>query len=57
MDRRGFLATSGSAALLTACAPSRLTSTAPATLPRVKVAQNRIIRTVAGLRPYRAAAE
>lgn len=55
MDRRGFLATSASTALLTACAPSRLTSTAPIALPRVKVAENRIIRTVAGLRPYRAA--
>jgi glycine/D-amino acid oxidase-like deaminating enzyme len=55
MDRRGFLAISASTALLTACAPSRLTSTAPGGFPRVKVAENRIIRTVAGLRPYRAA--
>lgn len=56
MDRRGFLATSGSAALLAACAPSPRLDSAPApTLPRVKVDESRIIRTVAGLRPYRAA--
>lgn len=56
MNRRGFLASSASATLLTACAPStRLASTAPATLPRVLVQENRIIRTIAGLRPYRAA--
>jgi len=55
MDRRGFLASSASATLLTACAaPRGLSSSAPVTLPRVKVAENRIIRTVAGLRPYRA---
>jgi glycine/D-amino acid oxidase-like deaminating enzyme len=56
MNRRGFLVSSGSAALLTACAPSRPLSTAPAPLlPKVRVAENRIIRTIAGLRPYRAA--
>jgi D-amino-acid oxidase len=56
MDRRGFLATSGSAALLTACAaPGRLAGPPAPALPRVKVEESRIIRTVAGLRPYRAA--
>jgi D-amino-acid oxidase len=56
MDRRGFLATSGSAALLAACAPSpRLVRAPTPLLPRVKVEESRIIRTVAGLRPYRAA--
>ncbi|HTM96177.1 MAG TPA: FAD-dependent oxidoreductase [Croceibacterium sp.] len=56
MDRRGFLASSASATLLTACAtPRGQTSMAPVTLPRGKIAENRIIRTVAGLRPYRAA--
>src|SRR5688572_10310514 len=55
MDRRGFLATSGSAALLAACAPSpRLVTTPAPLLPRVKVDEGRIIRTMAGLRPYRA---
>lgn len=56
MDRRGFLATSASAALLTACAtPSRIAGPAVPRLPRVLVDERRIIRTVAGLRPYRAA--
>jgi glycine/D-amino acid oxidase-like deaminating enzyme len=56
MDRRGFLATTGSAALLTACAaPGRVSSTLALTLPRVNVAESRIIRTIAALRPYRAA--
>lgn len=55
LDRRSFAA--GSAALLTGCAtvgtrPSRPASCAP--LPKVLVDQNRVIRTVAGLRPYRA---
>ena len=55
LDRRGF--TVGSAALLAGCAtvgprPARLTSCAP--LPPVKADESRVIRTVAGLRPYRA---
>lgn len=55
MDRRGFLASSTSAALLAACATPRAASgPAAACLPRVSVSSNRIIRTVAGLRPYRA---
>ena len=55
LDRRSFAA--GSAALLTGCATvtprtARLTSCLP--LPPVKVDEGRVIRTVAGLRPYRA---
>ena len=55
LDRRNFAA--GSAALLAGCAtvtprPGRLTDCTP--LPPVKVDQSRVIRTVAGLRPYRA---
>ncbi|MXO58503.1 FAD-dependent oxidoreductase [Altererythrobacter salegens] len=60
MDRRGFLASSTSAALLAGCAtlPERPVATTTeaahgACLPPVLVAENRIIRTVAGLRPYR----
>ena len=55
MDRRGFLASSTSAALLAACATPRA-ALAPraACLPRVLVDERRIIRTIAGLRPYRA---
>ena len=56
MDRRGFLASSTSAALLAACAtPRSALAPAPVCLPRVRVADSRIIRTIAGLRPYRAA--
>ena len=52
LDRRAFVA-AGSAALLSGCATvgtRRQTCTA---LPRVHVDSSRIIRTVAGLRPYR----
>lgn len=54
LDRRSFAA--GSAALLTGCAtvgtrPPRLSTCTP--LPRVLVDESRVIRTVAGLRPYR----
>ncbi len=54
LDRRGFVA-AGSAALLAGCATSgtrreRLACTA---LPPVNVDSGRIIRTLAGLRPYR----
>lgn len=56
LDRRTFAA--GSAALLSGCAtvggrPRKLTGCTP--LPPVKVDQRRVIRTVAGLRPYRRA--
>src|SRR3954453_8407561 len=55
IDRRGF-AVAGSAALLTGCAtvggrPRTFADCTP--LPRVRVDESRVIRTVAGLRPYR----
>lgn len=55
-DRRAFLGT-GSAALLAGCATSgrRTPAEGCVPLPPVRVAESRIIRTVAGLRPYRAA--
>jgi D-amino-acid oxidase len=54
LDRRNFAA--GSAALLSGCAtvgtpPPRLSSCTA--LPKVLVDESRVIRTVAGLRPYR----
>ena len=52
LDRRAFSV--ASAALLTGCATTsgrRFTSCTP--LPPVKVDESRVIRTVAGLRPYR----
>ena len=55
IDRRGF-ALGGSAALLSACAtvPNRPRTFASCTpLPPVLVDASRVIRTVAGLRPYR----
>ena len=53
LDRRTFAA--GSAALLTGCATTgtRLGSSTCTPLPPVDVDASRIIRTVAGLRPYR----
>lgn len=55
MDRRGFLATSTSAALVAACATPRIApvSRTAVCLPPVLVEEGRIIRTVAGLRPFR----
>ena len=55
LDRRAFVA-AGSAALLSGCATTasrrpKLAGCAP--LPPVKVDAGRVIRTVAGLRPYR----
>src|SRR5215203_5429371 len=53
-DRRGFVA-AGSAALLSGCATTGTRRERACTaLPPVKVDAARIIRTVAGLRPYRA---
>jgi glycine/D-amino acid oxidase-like deaminating enzyme len=55
LDRRGFVA-SGSAALLSGCATvgGRTGTSASCTpLPPVRVDASRVIRTVAGLRPYR----
>ena len=53
LDRRLFLA-SGSAALLSGCATIRPPREACTALPPVNVDASRIIRTHAGLRPYRA---
>ena len=53
LDRRGFVATA-SAALLSGCATVGTRREACSALPAVLVDPNRIIRTVAGLRPYRA---
>jgi len=57
MDRRAFLGTTASAGLLSACAtvPTSIERVDSACLPRVRADENRVIRTVAGLRPYRAA--
>jgi D-amino-acid oxidase len=52
LDRRAFLG--GSAALLSGCATVRVADEGCSPLPAVAVDQARIIRTVAGLRPYRA---
>lgn len=56
LDRRGFFA-AGSAALLSGCAtvPAERTPLADCSpLPPVQVDPSRVIRTLAGLRPYRA---
>jgi glycine/D-amino acid oxidase-like deaminating enzyme len=53
VDRRAFVA-AGSAAFLSACATTRVGEAACAPLPRVNVDPSRVIRTVAGLRPWRA---
>jgi len=61
MHRRELLkglALASASALLSSCAPKHVQATlptAPATpcLPRVNVAQDRIIRSICGLRPYR----
>jgi D-amino-acid oxidase len=56
MDRRLFLASAGSALILPGCATMRARTAARAgCLPPVLVSPERVIRTVAGLRPYRAA--
>lgn len=60
MDRRAFLGSAAASLLLPACATTgaRLSAGQPSAtgcLPPVLVSQERIIRTVAGLRPYRAA--
>jgi glycine/D-amino acid oxidase-like deaminating enzyme len=52
LDRRTFVGST--AALLAGCATTRNESTACAPLPRVNVDPSRVIRTVAGLRPWRA---
>jgi glycine/D-amino acid oxidase-like deaminating enzyme len=59
MDRRTFLAGSAGALVLPGCATTaarRPSAAAPAgCLPRLDVSSERVIRTLAGLRPYRAA--
>ena len=54
LDRRRFLATGSAALVLAGCAtvPPRGAGCSP--LPPVRVDPSRVIRTVAGLRPYRA---
>ncbi len=56
LHRRSFVASAGSALLLPGCATTG--AAAPETprccLPAVRVAPDRVIRTLAGLRPYRA---
>jgi glycine/D-amino acid oxidase-like deaminating enzyme len=58
MDRRDLLkgaALTGVSAALTACAGKKIKAAIPGVncLPRVQVAQDRIIRTICGLRPFR----
>jgi glycine/D-amino acid oxidase-like deaminating enzyme len=59
MDRRTFLLGSAGALALPACATTAARQAAPAArtlcLPPVDVAPERVIRTLAGLRPFRAA--
>jgi glycine/D-amino acid oxidase-like deaminating enzyme len=49
------LALASASALLSSCAPKRIKASLPTTpcLPRVNVVQDRIIRSICGLRPYR----
>lgn len=59
MDRRRFLSASAASAMLAGCATPRTGGGLPAPvtaacLPRVNVSEGRVIRRVAGLRPYRA---
>ncbi len=54
MNRRAFLGASGW--MLGGCAARRVSVAPPAArLPRVRVAANRVIRTIVGLRPFRPA--
>lgn len=56
MHRRAFLGSAASAVLLPACATTPpLAARRSGCLPPVLVSEDRVIRTVAGLRPYRAA--
>src|SRR6185503_13154201 len=54
MDRRLFLGSAGSALVLPGCATMSVRPAARGCLPPVNVAPERVIRTLAGLRPYRA---
>lgn len=55
MDRRGFIGSAAANLALAGCASLPRAALAPsaACLPRVHVSESRIIRKVAGLRPYR----
>ena len=53
LDRRAFVA--GTAALLAGCTTTRVGDAGCSPLPRVNVNQSRVVRSVAGLRPWRAA--
>ncbi len=57
MDRRAFIASAASTLALPGCVttprPPAASAARSACLPPVKVAADRVIRTVAGLRPYR----
>ncbi len=55
MDRRAFLASTAAALALPGCATTGARPSRTGCLPPVRVAADRVIRTVAGLRPYRAA--
>jgi D-amino-acid oxidase len=54
MDRRAFLGSGAAALLLPGCATTMARGAWRGCLPPVKVAPERVIRTLAGLRPYRA---
>ena len=54
MDRRAFLGSAASALLLPGCATMSSRTARTGCLPPVNVSPERVIRTVAGLRPYRA---
>ena len=55
MDRRAFLGSAAASLVLPGCTTTTARSSAGAgCLPPVEVAENRVIRTLAGLRPYRA---
>src|SRR5688572_1266637 len=56
MNRRAFLGSAASALILPGCTTTAArTASRAGCLPRVDVSPDRVIRTVAGLRPYRAA--
>ncbi|HEV2816464.1 MAG TPA: FAD-dependent oxidoreductase [Allosphingosinicella sp.] len=54
MDRRAFLGSAASTLVLPGCATTIARPAARGCLPPVNVAPERVIRTLAGLRPYRA---
>src|SRR5580765_2484789 len=54
MDRRAFLGSAAAAFTLPSCATTMSRTAPTGCLPPVNVAADRVIHTVAGLRPYRA---